>query len=516
MDDFTPKELKHSVRVRLALLTQKLSGNSLKARCARGSMTLSVGAFAAKFVGFGSKVLLTRLLLPQEMGLAVMILSLTQLFDVMTEVGIKQSVVQHRDGAHPTYMNMAWWFQSIRGCALYVVAFIASPWVCSFYFQDSPEVLARYPISELAWLLRVSFLFVLFMALLSPGAHVLEKKFRFARAAIIVQGGFLLGTTTTIVLAFVLQNVWAIAIGFGSIGFFRFVLSFLLCPFFPRLEYDKASFASLCRFARGMVGLPLLTYAAFNIDVLVAGKLVATSALGLYGMARVLALTPRDLFSQIVTPVLLPAIAEKQDDVLALGRGVVRVTQATLIVSLPMLAFCTLHGGSVLALVFGEEYSAVAVPFALFCTHVVLLLQGTILACLFLGIGQPAKHRAFVGFRILVLGVIVYPGTVIFGLTGVASAVALASLAALGVQLVVASRVVGLAIRHYLLAWLPGLLLGLVAFVLLWGIQRLGVGSRYVQLAFGMFLCGAVILVGFFSFQRRYRGRHSDDMLTYT
>jgi O-antigen/teichoic acid export membrane protein len=43
--------------------------SSLKARCVRSSIVLVIGAFVAKFLGFGSKVVLTRLLVHQEMGL---------------------------------------------------------------------------------------------------------------------------------------------------------------------------------------------------------------------------------------------------------------------------------------------------------------------------------------------------------------------------------------------------------------------------------------------------------------
>ena len=82
-------------------------GHSLKARCVRSSIVLGIGAFIAKFLRLGSKIVLTRLLVPQEMGLMVMMLSLTALFEVLTEIGIKQSVIQHKNGADPEYLNMA-------------------------------------------------------------------------------------------------------------------------------------------------------------------------------------------------------------------------------------------------------------------------------------------------------------------------------------------------------------------------------------------------------------------------
>lgn len=424
---------------------------------------LSVGAFISRALAFASKVLLTRLLLPQEMGLAVMVLSLTELLEALTEVGIKQSVIQHKDGAGTAYMNMAWWFQAVRGVGLYAVAFLVAPWICGFYFQDKPEVLGHYSTTELAWLLRVSFLVMLLRGLVSPRAHVLEKTFHFGKAMVILHGGAILGVIATVVLAISLRSVWAIALGSVFASLFGCLLSYVFCPFVPTLAYDRDSFRSLCSFARGMLGLPILTYIAFNTDLLVTGKLLAASAVGYYGMARVLAQTPRDLFTQIVSPVILPAFAEKQEDSASLCQIILQLTAITAVLTLPVLAFSALCGKPILRLTFGREYATVAIPFGLFCIHVVLLIQGAVLGALFFGLGRPEKHRTFVGVRAAILIALIYPATQSYGLTGAAAAVAIASSVSFVVQVIVARRMIHLSGASYLAAWLPGSALAAMA-----------------------------------------------------
>jgi O-antigen/teichoic acid export membrane protein len=469
-------------------------GSSLNARCVRSSVVLGIGAFVAKFLGFGSKVVLTRLLVPQEMGLMVMILGLTQLFEVLTEVGIKQSVIQHKNGAEPEYLNTAWWFQSMRATGLYAVAFIAAPWLCEFYFRSRPEVLSRYSMVELITLVRVAFLYILFNGFISPKAHILEKKFRFGRAVVITQGGLILGTIVTIVLAFAIRNVWAIAIGFAAIGLTRCLTSYALCPFVPKFAYHKESFQGLYHFAKGMFGLPMLTYIAFNIDVLVAGKLVSTSLVGLYGMAMTLALAPWDLFAQIICPVLFPAFAERQDDRKALCKAVLQITKYTALFVIPPTALAVICSGTILTFVYGAEYSAVAVPFGLLCVYVVLLMQGSIFTNVFFGIGQPAKNRAFVGLRALVLILLIYPGIKFFGLTGAVAVMALASFTALCLQLIMIRKTIGLNIFNYAISWLPGLVLAVPILVTIVVVQRLMPGCPMVHLTIGLLswiiICG--------------------------
>jgi len=185
----------------------------------------------------------------------------------------------------------------------------------------------------------------------------------------------------------------------------------------PRFAYHRESFQGLYRFAKGMLGLPVLTYIAYNIDVLVAGKLVPTSLVGYYGMALALAMAPRDLFARIISPVLFPAFSEKQHDKEALCRAVLKITKVAALLMIPPTALAIICSRAILTFVYPPEYAAVAVPFGLLCVYVLLLIQGTILGSVFFGIGKPGKHRAFVGLRALILVIFIYPGIKFFGLT---------------------------------------------------------------------------------------------------
>ena len=479
-------------------LFHQFRGDNLKARCARSSFVLGIGAVIAKGLAFGSKVILARLLVPQELGLMVMILSLTQFFEVLTEIGIKQSVIQHKNGAEPQYLNMAWWFQGLRAIGLYVVAFTLAPLLCEFYFRSRPEVLIRYSMEELITLVRVAFLSILFNGFVSPRAHVLEKKFRFGRAVVITQGGFVLGAIVTIILAFAIRNVWAIVIGFAATGFTRCLMSYVLCPFIPRFAYHRESFQGLYRFARGMLGLPVLTYIAFNIDVLVAGKLVSTSLVGLYGMALTLAFAPWDLFSRIISPVLFPAFVEKQDDKEGLSKAVLKITRVTGLFLIAPAVLAIICSKAILTFVFGAEYSAVGVPFGLLCVYVVLLIQSTVFATVLLGIGQPGKHRAFVGVRALILVVFIYPAIKLFGLTGAAAVVMLASLLALCLQVFVLRKVIGLRIFDYIISWVPGVVAALPVLAIVVFMQYVRADDPVLHLSIGAFVSVVFCLGGFF------------------
>ncbi len=494
------------LKTTLSAIGSRFGGDSLKARCARSGAVLGVTAFVAKFLAFGSKMLLTRLLVPEDMGLMVMIVSLTALFEVLTEVGIKQSVIQHKEGGQADYLNMAWWFQTIRGIGLYLTAFLVAPYVCEFYFQSKAEIVARYSMGDLVSLVRVAFLTILFNGSVSPRAYVLEKEFKFGKAALITQGSFILGTVATVILALALRNVWAIAIGSTSVSFFRCLLSYILCPCLPRLTYHRESLVALYQFARGMLGLPLLTYVAFQTDLLVAGKLIEASVVGYYGMARHLALAPRDLFVRVISPVLLPAFAEKQEDNLALRRAVLKLTRAIGVVVLPGVAFAIACGQAILPLVYGDpEYATVALAFGILCIYVAILIQGSVFAGIYFGTGRPQKHRTFVALRSFLLVALIYPATRVSGVTGAAVAVMASSAVAMSVQVVGMRRMIGLRVRDYLMAWVPGLLLALPVGAVLWLLQSVRPEWRTAHLVVGAGCCLASLGVGLLILARQGR-----------
>lgn len=475
----------------LKKLTNSFKGDNLKARCARSSGILGVGTVADKGLAFASKMILVRLLLPEEIGLMVLILSLTAMFEVFTEVGIKQSVIQHKNGAQPEYLNMAWWFQSVRATCLYTIAFLAVPFVCKFYFAGKAEILDNHTYQELFLLVRLAFLSILFNGFISSRAHVLEKEFKFFKSVLIIQGSAIIGTVITIALAFVYRNVWAMVIGFVSMAMLRCILSFVLCPFMPRFEFDKDSFNELLRFAKGMFGIPILAYFAINIDILVAGKMVPAGLLGMYGMAFALARIPRELFSRIIAPTLLPAFAEKQGDFKALCATVLKLTRLTALITLPVVVLAALCNKTILSIVYGKEFSAVAVPFALLCTYVMFLLQGVTLTSVFFAIGQPAKHRLFVVVRAVILVMIIYPSIKVAGLTGAAFAVLIANLIALFFQVRVASDLIMLKTNQYYISWIPGIVLSLPVFLVVGFLKMLIPLSPLLHLSGGL-ICIAI------------------------
>ena len=325
---------------------------------------LGAGVTISRTLQLVRYMIMARLLVPSQLGLMAIVLAATTLFETIFEVGIKQSVIQSKRGDREEYLNVAWWFQAVRGFGLFVIAFMAAPAVSWFY--DKPELL---------YLLRVTFLALVFKGLMSPVTYVLEKKFQFQKVVYLTQGSSLLGTLLTIVLAFFLRNIWALVIGFVFEAFLLSLLSFIICPFLPRLSIKRDCLDEILRFSRGMFGIPILTLIAFQTDIFVLGKLAPLAVVGTYSMAVSLSQVPRSYYVRIFSPLLLPAFSRNQDDEKYLCGTALKMTNATAIFGLPLAAFCVVCAGAILSIALGNQYATAAVPFGLFSIYAVVRIQ---------------------------------------------------------------------------------------------------------------------------------------------
>ena len=429
---------------------RRLRGTDIKAKSARAVMALGIGTFAGRSMRFIRSMILARILAPDQIGIMAIIMGFSMAFEALTEVGVKQSIIQNKQGANTRYLNVAWWMQAVRALCLSGIAFLSAPWISSFY--DNPELLQ---------LMRVAVIAIALRGFVSPRAHVLEKEYKFGRAVFLVQGSAILGAIISVGLAFVIRNAWALVIGFVMEMAILCILSFVLVPFMPRFKIDRGSLAELVRFARGMFGLPILTALSIYAPILILGKVISTHELGLYSLASLLAYIPIDLYTRIISPVLLPAFSEKQDDKPALCRGLLRTTRYTAFLTMPLIAFMICSSRELLGVVYDPRYVAMAVPFTILCLQILAQNQASILVGMYLAVGQPHLQRRFSIVRAAIITVFIYPAAVCFGTVGVVVVIVLGNFSVLLQQVSKARKVFDLKISRYMRSYAPGLLAAL-------------------------------------------------------
>jgi len=410
----------------------------LGGRIVRGGMILGMGSGAENALRFLRNIILARILAPEAFGAMAIVLSVNALLESFTEVGIKEAIIQNPKGEDRRFLNGAWWMAAGRATALFSGAALAAPYIARFY--DIPD---------LTTLMRVAFLAIAFNGLISAGAYVAVKRMDFKRWVVLFHGGAAVGILTSIGLSFVVRDVWALAIGFAVEAAGRMVLSYVLCPFRPGLQFDRELMRSLLRYSRGMVGLPILTFVYMRADVFVLGKVGTVEELGLYTMAVALARMPSQFVTSIASRVFMPEFSRVQQDKGKVNELIQKITSPIILFFAPLLFFLAFYGGNVLALVYGSRYAAVGTAFAIVFAAEMLRIGSVPIVAYYLGSGRPQLHRLFTGVRAALILLTIYPAVKYFGALGAASAGLFATLVAYVFQVRVIKGITGLDLQKY-------------------------------------------------------------------
>ncbi|MDA8174667.1 MAG: oligosaccharide flippase family protein [Nitrospiraceae bacterium] len=456
----------------------------------KGGFWLGAGSGLEYGLRFLRNIILARLLVPESFGLMAIVLAVNTGLGAFTYIGINEAVIQSPDGGEETYLNAAWWLSLIRSVGLFALAVIALPWVVSFY-----------SVEQYSAMFLVSFLSIIFTGAMSARAYIAQKEMDFKKWMLISNGGAAIGILTAIGLTFWLHSIWALVIGYVMEAAGRCLLSFIICPHLPRLHFSKVHTRALWKYASGMFGLPVLYFLFREVDVFVIGKLLSKRELGLYSMAVKLAQMPVLMVSTIINPLLMPMFSVKQADKQWINHALIKSTGIILLAGSPLVCFFALYGKDLLTAVYGPQYAAVAMPFAILLAATLFRTVSTPITNVYFAIGKPQLQRFFLMIRAVLMVLIIYPAVRFLGLTGAACAGLFSMLAAYFFQVL---RIWGLGyldIRRYGTIFLYGIVASMIVFAVWYAAGRMPLQPIHNMLVGFTWCAAAYVFLGAIAFK---------------
>ena len=415
-----------------------LSGDGLKAKVFRGGAWLGGGSIAEQAMRFGRSMLLTRLLAPEAFGTMAVIMSASSAIHTITDIGIKEALIQNPRGSEEHYMGAAWWLALGRAVTLAFLVCLIAPWMARFYGN-----------SEITPLLRVATLSVILDGAFSSRAYIAMKEMKFSRWAAINHGGGIIGIVITVVLSFFIRDVWALVLGLCSESAARCILSFVICPYVPLLNWNTAAIRDLLRFSKGLFGLAFLNLIFARTDIFVLAKLYPAAQLGVYSMALYLAQTPVSYLMNLLGQTMLPTFSHIQGDDRRVGRILLQVSSLIIFLGIPALVFVVFCGHSLLMIVYGPRYGAASTALILTCAVALVNLLNGQLTTVFYARALPQLHRTCVLIMAIMMIVLMYPFAKWFGLVGGPMACLASVLVGFLFQLVRVRDLIGLDLSSY-------------------------------------------------------------------
>jgi O-antigen/teichoic acid export membrane protein len=379
----------------------------MKKQILSGGIWLGLGSGTEYGLRFFRNMILARLLFPEAFGKLAIVMAIINFFETISQLGIKESIIQNKFGNEKEFLNGAFFINFGRGVVLYIIGFCIAPLFALFYHDP-----------DLKMYLWVSFLNILLLGFFSPRAFLSLKNMNYRSWAIINHVGASIGILATILLAYQIKSVWALIFGylFENIG--RLALSHIIAPYWPSFKLRKEFNQALFKYSKEIFGLPFLQFLYSKLDIFILGKTVPTKTLGVYSLVQSLALIPIILFENIVTQIILPVFSKLQNNREELRRVYKKMTLLFLSALFTLLSLCVVFAHPLISLAYGREYLAGTTIFQLLCLCYALRLSGTIGCGLFLATGKPSIYRMTSLIRLVVLALCIFPLIHFFGVTG--------------------------------------------------------------------------------------------------
>lgn len=329
--------------------------SDLAQKTVKGSIWSGVDIIARQGIGFVINLILARLLCPSDYGIIGVVLVFTSIMDVIVDGGFSVGLIRKKDRTDLD-CSTAFYFNVVIGIVGYILLYLISPFIADFF--NMPLVTS---------VLRVVGLGVIFNSFCIVQNAILTAELNlglYTKINIISQ---LICGAIGIWMAYYGYGVWALVVQTVLTYFTKMLLLWILAKWRPLFHYSRDSFNYLWGFGSKLLFANILGVVFSKIYTFVIGKAVGKHELGLYTRAEQLGNQPQTILSSILSKVVVPSMAEYQNDRELLKRNFRKYVEVVSFVIFPLMFLCIALAKPIILILFGENWIESVPYFQILC-----------------------------------------------------------------------------------------------------------------------------------------------------
>jgi O-antigen/teichoic acid export membrane protein len=316
---------------------------SLGARTLRGSAWAYGSYIGGQLLVLVSTAILARLLSPEDFGLVALALVFILLLDTISDLGLSPALVISTEEELRERANTVFGSTVVLGLALAALTAALAPLAAAFF--DQPELTPLLAVLGLTFVLR---------ALGATHYALAQKRLDFRARTVAEVTGVCARGASGIALALAGFGPWSLVVGYLVGTAAVSATLWRLVPWRPSGLPRRAQLRGMLRFGGTLTAVDVLAAVIGQIDYVFVGRVLGTSALGLYTLGFRL---PEMLvvgFAVVAGRVLFPAFASVDRD--ALGRAFLVSVRYSAIVALPLAVGLAVLAEPFVLTLFGERW----------------------------------------------------------------------------------------------------------------------------------------------------------------
>ena len=297
-------------------------------------------------IGIISLLILARLLTPQDFGVVAIATMLVFFFDALSEGGTQQYIIQKKT-LDDSDIKTAWTISILSKFVLFVALLILTPLLADFL--NAPE--AETAIRVMAFVLPIS-------AFESPQLFTHRRDLEYEIISKILLIERVLSFMVTVVLAFVLENYWAMIFGVLTSYSCKTMLSHWYVPY--PFTFSLSRLKEQMSFSLWMLMRSILGYVRAEFDVIFISKMYGADQLGGFSLMRNLSFLPSREIIAPVSNVFLASFSEIKRRGDPIGEHIVVVLTILLCAIFPIIGYLHVFNQELVSLFLGQQW----LPFA--------------------------------------------------------------------------------------------------------------------------------------------------------
>lgn len=314
---------------------------------ARGAMFTVGMRWINRVIGLVSTLILARLLVPEDFGIAAMASLGVGLAATLLDVGMNIALIRNPKATIEHY-HSAWTLRLLQAGVIMLLLVAAAPWAGD-WFRDER-------VTPVMMLMALN---VFLIAFENIGIISFQKDMQFSRELRYLVLNRLFGLVCTVALAFWLRSYWALVLATTLTALFTVAHSYLAHPMRPRIHFSR--FRELVAVSQWMLVQNISGYFDQNLHRILVGRRDEPATVGAYTLATELAALPSTEVLQPLNRVLFPAFVAVKHDLAELKRMLLLAQGVQVLLALPAAVMLSVLAGEVVALLLGPKWLA-AVP----------------------------------------------------------------------------------------------------------------------------------------------------------
>lgn len=323
----------------------------LESKALNGAIFIVLTTAAAVVLRLVNSIVFSHLFMPELFGLVALVTTIMIGINLVSHIGLQESVIQNPRGDEPAFLNTAWTLQLLRSFGMLLAA-VAIAWPAAHFYHDS----------RLAPLLIVLGFTCVIAACSSSSLLSMARHIQVRELTLLELFAQFVAFIATVVWALFSPTLWALMGGRILSDIARCLISYrMVHELRPRLMWDKSAVREIVKFGKWILIGTGLTFLASQSDRLILGKLITLKVLALYGIAYALSDLPRQTILQFCSKVGFPFIAKFMDRPRAEFRTLLLKYRApVLLIGAVLLSFTICSGDLFISHVYDRRYHAAA------------------------------------------------------------------------------------------------------------------------------------------------------------